>query len=126
MSRIEHVALYADDAPALKDYYVEALGLKVVHEGQGSPPGYFLTDGAGFAVEIIGRPAGQTGVNQRYVCHLAFWVDDYAAARSRLERLGTVFETETAVDTDDLKTAFFDDPAGNRLQIVWRRQALGA
>jgi hypothetical protein len=30
------------------------------------------------------------------------------------------------VETDDLKTAFFKDPAGNRCQIVWRRKQLGA
>ena len=125
MSTIEHFAIYADDAPRLKDYYLEAFGMTVAVDGGGDTPGYFLTDGRGMAVEIIGRPRGQAGANQRWVCHLAFWVDDYHAARAALEARGTVFETDTAVDSEAVKTAFFDDPEGNRLQIVWRKARLG-
>ena len=125
MAIIEHFAIYAADAPALKDFYVDAFDMIVIHEGKGDPPGYFLADDNGFAMELIGRPAGQPGANQRFVCHLAFWVDDYPAVQSRLEQRGIVFEADTAVDNDDLKTAFFNDPEGNRLQIVWRRKRLG-
>jgi glyoxylase I family protein len=124
MPIIEHVALYAADAARLKDFYVETFGMTVVREGKGDPPGFFLADDQGFAFEIIGRPAGQGGVNQRFVCHLAFWVDDYAATRAVLARRGVAFETDTEVDNDELKTAFFNDPEGNRLQIVWRKQRL--
>ena len=38
---------------------------------------------------------------------------------------GIAFETETAVDNDTMKTAFFRDPEGNRCQIVWRSHRLG-
>jgi glyoxylase I family protein len=125
VSRIEHFAIYADDSRALADFYVSALGLRVIVESGGDPPGFFLADDQGMAIEILGRPAGSAGVNQRWVCHLAIWVDDVPAKRAELERLGIVFETETLVDRDDMKTAFFKDPAGNRCQIVWRRRALG-
>lgn len=126
MPRIEHFALYAADAPRLKDFYVEAFGMRVIVESGGDPPGYFLADGGGTAVEIIGRPPGQAGGNQRWVCHLAFWVDDFAAARAALEARGVDFEADTLVDNDEVRTAFFLDPEGNRLQIVWRRRALGS
>ena len=126
MSTIEHFAIYAADAPALKDFYAGAFGLKVVVESGGDPPGYFLADDRGTALEIIGRPPGQSGSNQRWVCHLAFWVDDFPAARSALGRRGVTFEADTLVDKDDLKTAFFNDPEGNRLQIVWRKTRLGS
>lgn len=125
MARLEHVAIYANNAPALKDYYVSMLGLRVVLESGGDPPGYFLADDAGMAIEIIGRARGESNVNQRWVCHIAFLVDDYAASRSALEARGVTFETETAVDNDALKTAFFKDPDGNRLQIIWRKTPLG-
>ena len=125
MAKLEHFAIYAADAPALKDFYVDALGLRVIVESGGDPPGYFLADEDGMAVEIIGRPAGEPAVHQRWVCHLAFWVDDYAAARAALTRRGIVFETETTVETDTVRTAFFNDPAGNRCQIVWRNPPLG-
>jgi len=127
MPSIEHFAIYAADAAALKDFYVEALGLRtIVDNSGGDPPGYFLADDGGGALEIIGRPSDQGRVNQRWVCHMAFRVDDYAKARVALERRGVVFETETAVDGPAFQTAFFNDPEGNRLQIVWRARPLGS
>jgi glyoxylase I family protein len=125
MARIEHVAIYATDTTALKDFYVEAFGLRVIVESGGQPPGYFLADEAGMALEIIGRPSVEPAVNQRWVCHLAFVVDDVAARRAALERRGLIFETETAVHSEAMQTAFFNDPEGNRCQIVWRHPPLG-
>ena len=98
----------------------------VVDNSQAQPPGYFLADEAGMALEIIGRPAGMAGVDTRHVCHTAFLVADLATARTALEHRGVTFEPETVVDTDAMKTAFFRDPEGNRCQIVWRARPLGA
>jgi len=126
MATIEHLAIYAADATALKDFYASAFGLRVVVDnGGGDPPGYFLADDRGAALEVIGRPPGKSGVDQRWVCHLAFWVDDFAAAVAALEARGVRFEADTRVDNPSLRTAFFDDPEGNRCQVVWRRTPLG-
>lgn len=125
MARIEHFALYAADAPALKDFYVDAFGLRVIVDSGGTPPGYFLADDRGMALEIIGRPEGQSNAHQRWVCHVAFWVDDFAAVRSALEARGLEFEADTLVNSPSLRTAFFNDPEGNRCQIVWREPPLG-
>jgi glyoxylase I family protein len=124
MAQIEHMAIYAADSTALKEFYVQALGLEVVLTNSDNPPGYFLADDRGTALEIIPRPAGESNVNQRWVCHVAFWVDDVATKQSELERLGMVFETETAVNNDSIKTSFFRDPEGNRCQIIWRQKPL--
>jgi glyoxylase I family protein len=126
MSKIEHFAVYAEDPRALKDFYVDVFGLRVVVDSGGNPPSYFLADDRGNALEVLGRPPGSPDVNQRWVCHLAFWVDDVPAKRAELERLGFAFESETLVDNDDSKTGFFKDPGGNRCQIVWRRRPLGS
>ncbi|MFO0951888.1 MAG: VOC family protein [Isosphaeraceae bacterium] len=67
MASIEHFAIYAADAPALKDFYVDAFGMKVLVENPGPPPGYFLGDDRGSSIEIIGRPDGHTNANQRWV-----------------------------------------------------------
>jgi glyoxylase I family protein len=125
MPHLEHFAIYAADSTALADFYVRVFGMRIALKAGGDPPGFFLVDDQGMAVEIIGRPPGTAGANQRWVCHLAFSVDDVAAKRAKLEGLGIVFETETAVDNDEMKTAFFNDPAGNRCQIVWRKRQLG-
>jgi glyoxylase I family protein len=126
MPTIEHFAIYAADAPGLKDYYTSVFGMKVVLESGGDPPGYFLADERGVAIEIIGRPPGQTGVNQRWVCHLAFSVDDFHATRAALEQRGVTFESDTYIDNETFRTAFFNDPEANRLQIVWRKHKLGS
>jgi glyoxylase I family protein len=99
--------------------------MTVALESGGDPPGFFLADDQGMALEIIGRPATAAAVNQRWVCHLAFWVDDVAAKRLALEHRGITFDAETAVDNDTMKTAFFHDPEGNRCQLVWRSNRLG-
>ena len=126
MSKIEHFAIYAENSVALKDFYVSAFGLRVIVESGGSPPSYFLADDSGMPIELIARPKGEPGANQRWVCHIAFWVDDFASAKSALEARGIVFETDTLVENESMQTAFFNDPEGNRAQIVWRRKPLGS
>ena len=127
MAKMEHFALFAADPAALKDFYVEALGLKVVVDnGKASTPGYFLADDGGGALEIIGRPAAELGADTRYVCHVAFLVDDLDQARAALQARGLAFEAGTEVDTPKMKSVFFRDPEGNRTQIVWRSGPLGA
>jgi glyoxylase I family protein len=125
MPQLEHFAIYATDSAALADFYIRVFGMRIALKSGGDPPGFFLVDEQGMAIEIIGRPTGTPGVNQRWVCHVAFSVDNVHAKRGELERLGLVFETDTVVDTDEMKTAFFNDPAGNRCQIVWRKRRLG-
>ena len=125
MSRIEHFAIYAADPTALKDFFIKALGLHEIVANPGPPPAYFLADDHGMALEVLARPEGEAAVNQRWVCHLAFWVDHFVSTRDHLASLGIAFEEDTLVETDELKTAFFKDPAGNRCQIVWRRKQLG-
>ncbi|WP_165248441.1 VOC family protein [Paludisphaera soli] len=125
MAKLEHFAIYAADLEALKDFYVEVMGLKLARVGGGNPPGgYFLADDHGGAIEIIARPEGESNARQRWVCHLAFWVDDVAAKQAELEKLGLVFETDTANFDDAIQTSFFHDPEGNRCQLVWRREPL--
>jgi glyoxylase I family protein len=125
MPRIEHVAIFAADPAALRAFYEEAFGLRVVVDnGRADPPGYFLAGDGGSALEIIGRPPGAPAVNQRYVCHVAFWVEDVDATRAVLERRGMVFEADTEVRNEAMQTAFFRDPEGNRVQIIRRSRPL--
>lgn len=127
MPRIEHSAIFAPDPTPIKDFYVDLFGLKVVVDNSAATPaGYFLADENGVALEIIGRPADAPAFSTRYVCHTAFLVDDYAAARADLVARGIAIEEGTEVDNAAMRTAFFNDPAGNRCQIVWRARPLGS
>ena len=126
MAKMEHFALFTNNLEALKDFYVAAMGLTVIVDNSAAPTqGYFLADDDGVALEIIARPAGVQGADTRYVCHVAFLVEDVAATRAQLESRGLTFETDTVVDNEEMKTAFFRDPDGNRCQIVSRPRPLG-
>lgn len=127
MARIEHFALFADDLDALRDFYRDAMGLRVILDNSRAPVrGYFLADDGGSVLELIERPRDRKPASTRHACHAAFLVEDFAAARRALEARGAVFEADTAVDNDAMRTAFFNDPDGNRLQIIWRSQPLGS
>ncbi|MFM7131120.1 MAG: VOC family protein [bacterium] len=124
-SSIEHVALFADDLEASRDFFMRVFGMRVVLDNSKAPVrGYFLANESGSVLEVIERPKGETNANQRFVCHVAFAVDDVAAARQAIEAEGLVFETDTVVDTPEFQTAFFRDPEGNRLQILKRLKPL--
>ena len=124
-SSIEHVALFADDLEASRDFFMRVFGMRVVLDNSKAPVrGYFLANESGSVLEVIERPKGETNANQRFVCHVAFAVDDVAAAQKAIEAEGLVFETDTVLDTPEFQTAFFRDPEGNRLQILKRLKPL--
>ena len=126
MPQIEHFALFADHVEALRLFYEEMFGMRVIVDNSKAPVrGFFLSDGAGGVLELIERPGGVQGSDTRYVCHVAFFVEDYDVARARLERRGAWFEPDTAVESPSMRTSFFLDPEGNRCQIVWRPRPLG-
>ena len=126
MARIEHFALFGDDLESLRAFYTESLGLRIIVDNSKAPVrGYFLSDEGGSVLEIIERPPGTPTPHTRYACHAAFWVGDYDSSKTALTDGGAVFETESEIHTESFKTGFFDDPQGNRLQIVWRAEPLG-
>ena len=99
--------------------------MRVVLDNSKAPVrGYFLANESGSVLEMIERPQGQTNSDQRYVCHVAFAVEDVESARRVIESEGLVFESDTVVDTPEFKTAFFRDPEGNRIQILKRMKSL--
>ena len=124
--RIEHVAIYAKDLHALKDFYVRCFGMRVIVDNSAAPiAGFFLEDDRGGVLEIIRKPADSPPVDQKHVCHLAFEPEDYDATAQTLRAEGLAFEPDTAIMNDRVRTEFFADPEGNRLQIISRAKPLG-
>jgi glyoxylase I family protein len=121
MARIDHFAVFGHDLEALRRFYGDSMGMRVVLDNSGAAVrGYFLADDQGTVLEIIERPREVAAVETRYACHVAFAVNDLDAAQARLEAEGAVFESETRVGTEGFRTVFFRDPAGNRCQLAWR------
>ena len=124
--RIEHFAIYAEDTIALADWYCDKFGLKVIFKGEQTPPMIFVADEQGMAIEIIGRPARSEPIDFNTVFHFAFVVDDFDKAAGDLKQKGVPLEDEVVGAAADVRLCFFDDPAGNRVQLVWRGNALGS
>ena len=120
MAHIDHFAVFGHDLEALRQFYVETMGLRVVLDNSQAPVrGYFLADPSGVVLEIIERPQDVAAVETRHACHVAFGVDDLDATQAKLEAQGAQFETQSRVETETFRTAFFRDPGGNRCQIAW-------
>ena len=125
MARIEHFAVYSDDPTALKDFYVQTFGLQVIVESGGDPPGYFLADDQGMAIEVLGRPRD---LRKSTSAGFVTWRSgSKTSSRKKSISSGSVSRSRPRPwsNNDQMKTAFFKDPGGNRCQIVWRRRELG-
>jgi catechol 2,3-dioxygenase-like lactoylglutathione lyase family enzyme len=124
MITIEHVAYAAEDTTELAHFYRDVLGFEIVYESAGEPKAYFVQDPNGMAIEVV--PPGADGKTTDGVAnHLALWVDDFDAAKKQLQAKGVEFEPEAANDFfGGTRIAFFTDPAGHRIQIIWRKQRL--
>lgn len=123
--RIEHFAIYAEDTVALADWYCEKFGLKVVFRNEQQPPTFFVADGEGMAIEIIGRPPRAQPIDFGDVFHFAFLVDDFDKTLADLQAKGVEFEDELQFAGGAVRLCYFADPAGNRGQIVYRAEPLG-
>ena len=110
---LDFLAVPSTDAERSRAFYVDTLGL----EPEPGTRYEFRVGGTCCAIwepASVGRPfAPQT------TAHLAFHVDDVAAARAELEAAGVAFEGET-FDTGVCLMAFFADPDGNHLMLHHR------
>jgi catechol 2,3-dioxygenase-like lactoylglutathione lyase family enzyme len=113
ITRADFVAVPSTDWQRSQAFYVDTLGLRPDDHAQGE----FW---AGEQCFGIYEPAtfGMEFAPQR-TAHIAFHVDDVAAARAELEAKGVVFEGET-FDTGVCHMAFFADPDGNALMLHHR------
>ena len=124
--RIEHLAIFAEDTVALANWYCEKFGLKIIFKGEQNPPMIFVADERGMAVEIIGRAPRTEPIDFNTVFHFAFVVDDFDKTAEDLKQKGVPLEDEVVGAASDVRLCFFDDPAGNRVQLVWRGNPLGS
>lgn len=117
--RWEHVGIIAqgDLYEPTVAFYEQIFGWKRVRESASPARLAFLSDGHGGMIEIIDT----SGPGVFNPAHLAFVVDvaDFDAVRNRLADAGVPFDPTIRTPAGDL-LAFFNDPAGNRAQIVGR------
>ncbi len=121
--RLEHVGIPAttENFDEVVSFYCDNMGWSVIRELEGPPRINFISDGSGGRLEVYVAD----GPAMSHPSHLAFAVPvaEYDALRARLLESGVSFDVDTTNPAGD-KLAFFNDPAGNRAQIVGRIAAL--
>jgi glyoxylase I family protein len=123
---VEHMAIAAQDTAKLARWYVDNMGFEVVTDGGPGGIWFIGPKGTGATIELI--PASQAARGERARndpgwSHLAFTVDDFAAAQRELESKGIKFQ-DTREMPNGGKIGFFPDGEGNVLQIVQRPKPL--
>ncbi|MBI5876669.1 MAG: VOC family protein [Chloroflexi bacterium] len=125
MATIEHMAISTtpETFAATVKFYTTVFGMKVIREvvdAKGRNIA-FVSDGQGGRIEIMayGLPAVPAPN------HLAFGVShaDFDATVERLKASGVNVEPPMPAGSAD-RLGYFDDPAGNRSQIVARTNPL--
>ncbi|MBI3734646.1 MAG: VOC family protein [Chloroflexi bacterium] len=117
---LEHVGITTtkEKFSATVAFYGQIFGLKPVREGKDL---VFLSDGQGGRIEIMayGDPALPSPN------HLAFGVppDQFGQTVAALEAAGAHVEPPGTTAAGD-RLCYFNDPAGNRAQIVGRKNPL--
>ncbi|MEZ4570526.1 MAG: VOC family protein [Thermomicrobiales bacterium] len=121
--RLEHVGIpvTTDNFDEVVSFYCDNFGWTVIRELDGPPRINFISDGEGGRLEVYVAD----GPPMTHPSHLAFAVPvaEFDELRNRLLDSGIVFDVDTTNPAGD-KLAFFNDPAGNRAQIVGRITAL--
>lgn len=120
---IEHLAVLAKDTAALKDWYAETFGGKVVYDnGKGT---YFVAFADGSMIEFIMAEENtpEYGTKAAGIRHIAIDVeaDEFEPLVKTLKADGRVQEiSDVAESAKGIKTYFFRDPEGNILHLIYR------
>ena len=132
LTKLEHYLVLTDDIDTTRDFYVEALGMRVGPRPPLAFPGYWVYVGETPCIHIaewqtytahsrekgiaVTSRAGSTGA----VDHIAFNAVDYDDVVSRLERHG-VRAARNDRPGGDLRQLFLEDPNGVKIEINVRK-----
>lgn len=110
---VHHVSINVDDVPACRDFYVEKLGFEQIDRPDLGIGGVWLQMGPQ-ELHLVELP-----LTEGFGPHFAIEVDDIAAARAVLVERGVDVGDAKPIDGVCLQ-AFFNDPAGNQIELNQR------
>jgi glyoxylase I family protein len=118
----EHIAIPAADPVALKNWYEQVLGAKVIFDNGLNPPTYLISSGpVWFEIYKADAPLPERGNNKLAgFRHLALRVPSIDAAKAELEKRGVKFTEEIRPAAGGGQVLFFEDAEGNLLHLVER------
>jgi glyoxylase I family protein len=122
--RLEHVGLNVADPAKMATWYVENLGMRVMREGAPPINNRFVGDADGnMMLELYHNAAAAVpdyATMDPQLLHVAFFVDDVEALRSKLIAAGAKAVDEVTTTPAGDKLAMLRDPSGLAIQLVHR------
>ncbi|MEW9698475.1 VOC family protein [Paenibacillus sp. SI8] len=125
MKGIHHVAIICSNYEQSKHFYVELLGLKIIHESYRAERDSYKLDlqvgESELQIELFSFPNPPHRVNQpeaRGLRHLAFTVVDMEQSIAELSSKGITVEPVRIDPITGQKYTFFADPDGLPLELV--------
>ena len=123
LRRIHHVAIICSDYARSKAFYTRVLGLPVLAEAYREARDSWKLDLAlpdGGQLELFSFPSPPPRPSYPEACglrHIAFEVDDVAAAAAHMQTLGVVVEPIRVDESTGRRFAFLADPDGLPLEL---------
>ena len=120
---IEHIALPARDAAALRDWYIARLGAACIAPNGAEPPFFIKLPGANTTFEVYAATSSTPQTEDNSLAgwrHLALRVDSIELARKELEGRGVIFNDPIKPAAGGGRVLFFKDCEGNLLHLVDR------
>lgn len=123
LNKIHHVAVICSDYEQSKQFYTEVLGLKIVSEHYRENRQSWKADcwlGNTYVVELFSfhnPPARPSYPEAAGLRHLAFEVDNLAAAVCELDSKGVKHETIRTDEYTGKQFVFFSDPDGLPIEL---------
>jgi glyoxylase I family protein len=117
---IEHTAIATTDPEALGAWYEQVLNFPIAYRYSGN---VFVRAADGSMLELIPSEGDRPEAEMKSpgIRHLAVSVDDFDAGVTELESRGvTIFQR---IEGGANRLAFFHDPEGNILHLIWREKA---
>ena len=125
---LEHLGLNHPDAVAAAAWYEQNLGMKITRKFGPPGNGHFLADAQGkMMLEFYHNaltPVPDFKAMNPMSFHVAFFVDDVAAARDRLIKAGAAAQGNVTTNDDGDQLAMVRDPWGLPVQLVKRTKAM--
>jgi len=121
---IEHFGIMSANPKELAGWYQDVLGFTNLFIPPGSDAPVFVRDKSGCIIEFFSMPEGFRHPEEtvRKAQHVCLSVANYDQAVEDLESRGIVFKEEGFSIFQDGKVRFFQDPEGNWIHLVYRKQ----
>ena len=124
---VEHIALCAEDAPALIAWYQRRFHLELIKEGQAGP--FFLRFPDGFLIEFVHASGDIPPIpeeKEKGIRHIALAVSSLEEMVGTLKVAGVEVVDDFRIVPNGTKLFLFRDIEGNLIQLVERKIPLEA